>query len=140
MKNKAGFLLIILLLLLGFKYSYSGSNPTSQPQSKWVAPATADQLKNPLTNPEDAIKEGKKTFQQLCVICHGDFGKGDGMAGASLNPRPANLTSKDVQSQTDGAIYWKITQGNPPMASYKDVLSATQRWQLVDFIRTLKKK
>lgn len=140
MKNKIGYPLIVLLSLLGYNSTYSFQNSSYQNSSKWVAPPEADRIKTPFANQEDAIKAGKKVFQQLCVICHGDFGKGDGMAGASLNPRPTNLTSNEVQSQTDGAIYWKITYGRSPMASYKDVLSDTQRWELVNYIRTLKGK
>jgi len=44
-----------------------------------------------------------------------------------------------VQNQSDGAIYWKITNGNPPMASYKETLTEEQRWQLVNYIRELKR-
>jgi len=29
----------------------------------------------------------------MCTICHGDKGKGDGVAGAALNPRPGNFTT-----------------------------------------------
>jgi len=107
-------------------------------QSKWTAPKDADDLVNPFTTDVKATKKGKKTFTQMCVICHGAKGKGDGIAGASLVPKPANFTSENVQSQTDGALFWKITHGNAPMASYKDILTENQRWELVNYIRTLK--
>ncbi len=103
----------------------------------WKAPASADQLRNPLKGNEKATLAGKKLYAQYCAICHGNKGKGDGAAGMALKPRPANLTSPVVQKQTDGAIYWKITYGNPPMAAYKETLTEEQRWQLVNFIRTL---
>ena len=72
------------------------------------------------------------------TICHGTKGAGNGVAGASLKPKPANFTLKEIQAQSDGAIFWKITEGRTPMAAYK-MLSDTQRWQLVSYIRTLKK-
>ena len=106
-------------------------------QTNWVAPAGADSYKNPYLGNSGAIAAGKTLFQQLCAICHGNKGKGDGMAGMSLKPRPANLASKRVQAQTDGAIYWKLTEGNPPMASYNEALTEQQRWQLVNYIRQL---
>ena len=105
----------------------------------WVAPPEADKFKNPLVCDEETIKEGKKTYVKLCNICHGDKGKGDGIAGTSLNPSPSNLMAEGVQKQTDGAIYWKITEGKPPMASYKLALTDEQRWQLVNYIRELGK-
>jgi len=65
--------------------------------------------------------------------------KGDGVASAGLSKPPADHTSPPVQQQTDGAIFWKISEGNTPMPGYKKGLSETQIWQLVDYIRTLSK-
>ena len=108
--------------------------------SQWVAPAWADTLLNPVKNNPGASEAGKKIFNQLCAICHGSSGKGDGVAGMALNPRPANLISKAVQKQSDGALYWKITTGRPPMASYRESLTEEQRWQVVNYIRQLAEK
>ncbi len=105
----------------------------------WVAPKESNALKNPLHGDENAILEGKKIYDQLCAVCHGNKGKGDGVAGLSLKPKPANFTAAAIQGQTDGALYWKLTMGRPPMAPYKDILTETKRWQLVNYIRSLKK-
>jgi len=110
-----------------------------QQKDKWKAPKEADDLKNPQKENASAVIEGQKLFKNMCEICHGKKGKGDGIAGMSLNPRPSNLTSSSVQEQTDGAIYWKMTNGRAPMAAYKEMLSDEQRWQLVNYIRSLKK-
>ena len=108
-------------------------------QSAWVAPKSADAITNPLKNDASAVKQGKAIFEQFCAICHGDKGKGDGIAAAALNPKAANFLTEKFQKQTDGAVYWKLTEGRPPMASYKETLSETQRWQLVSYLKTLKK-
>ncbi|MBL1280099.1 MAG: c-type cytochrome [Fluviicola sp.] len=105
----------------------------------WIAPASANKLKNPYKGSASATAKGKKLFKQMCAICHGNYGKGDGMAGASLTPRPTNFHIAKVQNQSDGAIFWKLTEGRAPMASYKTILTKEQRWQLVSFIRTFKK-
>jgi mono/diheme cytochrome c family protein len=105
----------------------------------WKAPPEADKLSNPLKGNAAASDAGKRLYVQFCVVCHGDKGKGDGIAGISLTPKPANHASQKVQAQTDGAIFWKITAGRPPMASYKSSLTETQRWQLVNYIRELGK-
>ena len=123
--------LIIATALLSLSVMNFGSN------SSWKAPPEADKLKNPFQKDKDIWKKGEATFKNLCVICHGEKGQGDGIAGMALNPKPANLTAERVQSQTDGAIFWKMTNGNPPMASYKETLTEEQRWQLVKFIRHL---
>jgi len=108
-------------------------------QSIWKAPKDADKMVNPLIGDEASAKKGKKIYTQMCVICHGAKGKGDGVAGASLTPKPADFTSDIIQAESDGAIFWKITEGKAPMAGYKELLTETQRWELVNYIRTFKK-
>ena len=105
----------------------------------WVAPKSADANKNPFAGNEDAVKLGKKLYKQNCAICHGNKGLGDGIAGMSLKPKPTNLTTAKFNKQTDGAIFWKLTEGKSPMPSYKNTLSEKQRWQLVTYMRTIKK-
>ena len=109
-------------------------------QSTWEAPKNADEITNPFKGDAEATKKGKKMYTQLCVICHGAKGKGDGMAGAALNPKPGNFTKEAFFNQTDGAIFWKIAEGKPPMAAYKDLLSKEERWQLINYLRTFKKQ
>lgn len=109
-----------------------------QQATSWVAPKEADALKNPVKDNAAATAEGKKLYVQYCTICHGGKGKGDGAAGIALTPKPGNFTTQKMQAQTDGAIFWKLTNGRPPMAAYKDILKKEeQRWQLVNYIRTL---
>jgi mono/diheme cytochrome c family protein len=104
----------------------------------WKAPADADKMANPLKGNAEASEAGKKLFIQFCAVCHGDKGKGDGVAGISLKPKPANFTLDKIQQQTDGALFWKLTEGRPPMASFKSILTETQRWQLVNYLRSFK--
>lgn len=112
----------------------------AQAKKPWNAPATASQMKNPITIDANALKDAKKTYSTFCSPCHGNSGKGDGAAAASLNPKPADHTSDLVQKDSDGTLFWKMTEGRNPMPSYKQVLTETQRWELVAYIRTLKKK
>lgn len=113
------------------------ASPADAQSSDWKAPPSAKELRNPVRNDPSAIASGKALYSEICEVCHGQKGKGDGLAGMALNPRPANLTKEIVQRQSDGEIYWKLTEGRPPMASYKDVLTERQRWELVNFIREL---
>lgn len=105
----------------------------------WIAPLEADKIINPVKGNPKAAAVGKKLYFKYCNVCHGDKGKGDGPAGLALTPRPTDHSSDITQNQSDGALYWKLTNGRPPMAPYKDALTDIQRWQLVNFIRTLKK-
>lgn len=130
-----------LMVLLGIGGSLGAYSLAPIGQSKWKAPAWADTLKNPYANRvEEAIKAGKTIFQQQCVVCHGDKGRSDGPAGMALSPRPSDLTSEEVQAQTDGALFWKISEGRGAMPAFKNMLSEEQRWQVVTYLRTLAKK
>jgi mono/diheme cytochrome c family protein len=41
--------------------------------------------------PPGVAAAGQAIFTQNCVVCHGAGGKGDGIAAAGLNPKPANF-------------------------------------------------
>lgn len=124
--------LLFLMVLL-----FTTTSNVAFGQTAWVAPSSANSIKNPYKGNANATAAGKTLYKQFCAICHGDKGKGDGLAGMNLKPRPGNFTKDAVQSQTDGAIYWKMTEGRAPMASYKTALTEQQRWQLVNYIRQL---
>lgn len=130
--------LFFVILMVSFSTTIIAQT-NSNTKSGWYAPDSANTIENPLKDNKESIKKGKALFNQLCTVCHGYKGKGDGMAGAALVPKPTNLTSPEVQNQTDGAIYWKLAEGKTPMASYKEILSEEERWHLVNFIRTLNK-
>lgn len=106
------------------------SQTATERQSSWSAPPQADTLSNPFVNRQDTAAGGRKIFQQRCTVCHGGDGSG--------NKRGPNLTVGSVQRQTDGALFWKISNGNTrtgmPGFSF---LPRAQRWQLVQHLREL---
>lgn len=107
-------------------------------QGKWVAPPEAKNVKNPVARSDKVIADAKKAAEANCVACHGAKGAGDGPAAAALPVKPANWTLPAVQGESDGEIFWKITNGRGPMPPWKH-LSENDRWALVHYIRTLKK-
>ena len=54
----------------------------------------------------------------------------------ALNPKPADWTSKRVQDEPDGEIFWKVTTGRGAMPSWRH-LPENDRWAVVRYIRTL---
>ena len=107
-------------------------------QDNWVAPLEAKEIVNPYGGNQIAAQKGEILFQKLCWTCHGKSGLGDGPAGKSLNPKPKNFGLNSVQDQSDGELYWKISNGKGMMLPYKHSLSEEQRWQLVNYIRSFK--
>lgn len=106
----------------------------------WKAPESSKNKKNPVAADEAGIAAGKKVYEKECFSCHGKKGRGDGPNSATLEKPPGDLPSSKVQSQTDGELFWKITEGKKPMPAAKLVLNDEQRWQVVNYIRVLGKK
>jgi mono/diheme cytochrome c family protein len=112
----------------------------SAEQSKWSAPAAEAQKKNPVAATESSLAAGRKIYTKTCAMCHGKTGDADGPAVIELNIHPAKLSDPQLATQSDGALFWKITTGKKPMPAYGKRLSETDRWNLVNYIRTFSKR
>ena len=130
-------LLFTLYFSVGYKNIYLQHSIFQT--EEWLAPPEADKLKNPFTGDIKSTEKGKVLYGIYCTPCHGEKGKGDGSASLSIKTKPADHTSPKIQKQSDGAIYWKLTEGRSSleMVSYKYALSDNERWYLVNYIRTL---
>jgi len=115
------------------------ANPPAGGGPKWVAPAAAAGKKNPVASNDASIGTGRKIYGKECLSCHGKKGVGDGPKASDLSKEPGNLTTKDFQAQSDGAIFWKITKGNKPMPTFGTAYSDEERWSIVNYVRTLGK-
>ena len=111
-------------------------------QGEWKAPADAKAAKNPRADKKadkQVLANAKITVEPNRQSCHGS-GNGDGPAAAALPPpKPADWTSAKVASETDGELFWKISNGRGAMPPWKH-LPENDRWDLVNYIRTLQKK
>lgn len=107
--------------------------------SKWTAPATEMSKKNPLSASQGSIAAGQKIYTRRCAGCHGSSGNGDGPDAADLGIHPAKL-SQLGSDETDGSLFWKISTGKTPMPGYGGKrLSETDRWNVINYLRTLTK-
>jgi mono/diheme cytochrome c family protein len=93
----------------------------------------------PVAPTADSLQRGKVLFGINCVVCHGPEGRGDGTLGGFFAPKPFDLTSDAVQELPDSEIFLVITQGRDPMPSLAENLSPEERWDVVNFVRSLKK-
>jgi mono/diheme cytochrome c family protein len=106
----------------------------------WDTPDAAKSVKNPATATPESLVAAGKMYEDDCSICHGEKGKGDGVAAGAGSIPPANFTdAKLMGSETDGSLFWKMSEGRGTMPAWKDILSETERWQLVNFLRKLYK-
>ena len=110
------------------------------PQNEWKAPARAAKKKNPIAADEKSVGAGKLVYSGQCMSCHGPAGRGDGPAAKDLNPKPRNLSDPVIQSQTDGSMFWKITEGKKPMPTFEKLIGENDRWNVINYVRTLAAK
>lgn len=126
--SRAVSLAVFSLLLCTLRAS---AQETPRPRDlRWTAPPAASARRNPLPDRPDIRAGGARVFIQRCSACHGETGRGTAKA--------PDLTTSEMQSQSDGALFWKISTGNafagmPPFSN----LPEAQRWQLVLHLRAL---
>jgi mono/diheme cytochrome c family protein len=134
MKSK---ILIALLPVLIIVTAFEARNMEKKP---WPVPDAAKYKKNPVAANAGSIAEGKTLWNTHCKSCHGTKGLGDGPKAGQLNTEPGDFSKNDVQSQTDGSIFYKTSQGRDDMPGFKSKIpDQDDIWNLVNYIRTLKK-
>jgi len=129
--NRVGFLGLAACMALAA--ALHGQNTAYQQDPNWRAPQEAAACANPLAHKPEAVAGGQKLFHRNCTECHGEDGSG------LIKKHAADLLLPAVQDQTDGTLFWKITNGNVDrgMPSFSK-LPELQRWQLVLYVRMLK--
>src|ERR1700735_155633 len=107
----------------------------------WNAPASAKNLQNPVPATDASIAAGMMNYSTHCQSCHGEKGDGKGERAEKLSIAPSDFTDAQAMGRTtDGELFWKISHGRRPMPAFQDKLTEQERWQLVDYIRTLARK
>jgi mono/diheme cytochrome c family protein len=131
----AGLLFGMCMFTIGRIAAQEQAAPTP-----WVAPEDARKVKNPIPPTPETLAAAEQLFSDNCVLCHGEKGMGDGPGAKTIKVKPANFTDPKVQaSETDGALFWKMSNGRGPMPAWKDELTEEERWKLVGYIRKLGK-
>ena len=126
----------------------SGAGAPQQDFSKntWELPEDADKTKNPTPATAESVERGKTLYLERtkgnCIFCHGETGAGNEANLAKLRRKPADLTNKErMTSMTDGEVYWKITKGiTGIMPAGEKRMNETERWDVVNYVRTLAKE
>lgn len=109
-----------------------------QLKQQWPAPAEDASLTSPVKDQPNAAQMGREFYMQKCVDCHGKEGKGNGYMAKMVAKPPTNLASQMVQANSDGELFWKITNGRSPMPAHRVRFTDEQRWYIVAFLRTFK--
>ena len=109
------------------------------------APLEARRLNNPVAITAARLASGKASYALSCAECHGEDGKSRTRLAGSLPVRPTDLSEYLMESMRDGEIYWVVTHGitrsdKQQMPAFESPLSDGQRWELVLWVRDLRRK
>lgn len=139
---KTSLKLIVIPVLVAFMFGLSAFSYQGKPTAKpWVVPAADQQKKNPAKADKESVDVGRDLYGKYCKSCHGKVGEGDGPKAEELKTELIDFTQSKFQSQTDGALYYKITQGRDEMpSSKKKNIEDEDVWNIINFIRTFGKK
>lgn len=124
--------------------SQAGPTPDFS-KNTWELPPDFNKTKNPVAATPESIAKGKELYLERtkgnCIFCHGESGAGNEANRGVLRRKPADLTNKErMTSMSDGELYWKITKGIfGIMPAGERRLSEEERWQVVNYVKTLAK-
>ena len=95
--------------------------------------------RSPIPYQAASIADGRHLYAAHCAACHGRTAEGDGPDAARLPRKPANLSDPHAARHTAGDLFWWLTRGIPGsgMPGFGDRLSEAERWDVVNFLRTL---
>jgi mono/diheme cytochrome c family protein len=119
--------LIVLSIVLGVTH-----------RGQWNIPEEAKLRQNPIRPSAQALAAARAVYSDHCERCHGKTGKGDGADATKFSTSPGDLTDASrMRAQSDGELFYKISEGRRPMPEFKTKLTEEQRWRLVLLMRSL---
>lgn len=130
--------MLSLLFMAGFAFIISTTVAAQSAGKPWDVPDKYKSMKNPVKADKESISIGKSLYAKHCKSCHGGKGLGDGSKAAQLKTKCGDFTSKDFKAQSDGALFFKTSEGRDDMPSFKKKIPEKEDiWHIVNYIRSL---
>jgi len=130
---------IPVIIVSFFAFGLFAFMPKNLFQKEWPVPDAYKTKVNPLKGNAASVATGKDLYTTHCKSCHGPKGKGDGPKASQLDTECGDFTKAAFQTQTDGAIFYKTSEGRKDMPSFKKKIpDANDMWAVVNYVRTLK--
>ena len=132
---------LFILLLAGCH----GNKPVAQVSSpKDTVQSGSSVIVVPTLSYEE--RQGMHLYKKYCIVCHGEFGKGDGFNAFNLDQRPRNFTdARYMNSLSNERLLETINQGgrgvnkSPLMPSWGNRLSKSEMEYVITYVRYLTK-
>ncbi|HEY4682716.1 MAG TPA: c-type cytochrome [Candidatus Acidoferrales bacterium] len=119
----------------------SQAKPAVPPAIPSVIPPEAAQKSNPVKATPESVEAGKRLFVSQCAMCHGTEGDGKGDLAVELKWEVKDWRNPEaLKDKTDGALFYLLTAGKGHMPGQEKRMTDTQKWNLVNFIRSLAKE
>ena len=120
-------LITFALTLMGIACAGPATETTNKSQpaaAPPAAPATPLVFASPRTN-----------YERHCVACHGQAGEGGSVTVDNKTLNVPSLTKGHALTHNDERLTKQIANGDDDMPAFKDKLSSTEIFGLVNFIR-----
>ena len=96
----------------------------------------ADRIPIPVDRP--MVERGQRHFDTFCAPCHGILGNGESVVAEKMALRaPPSLQDDRIRAYAPGHIFRTIRGGYGLMPSYDEVLSVSDSWEVVAYVRAL---
>ncbi len=100
-------------------------------------PAEDANLANPFSANDASLTRGEELYKKSCIDCHGEEGRGDGLAAKNLDPQPVDFRADNIKELTDSELFYIITNGIDDSAMMAwGFFDEDRRWHLVNYIRS----
>lgn len=116
-----------------------GTIPVGHTPWKMTTEDASKKLVNPILFTASSIIKGKRLFSSNCIPCHGSSGKGGEEAAVTQLGAP-DITGEFYASKSDGSVYGLLMNGGANMPRYGYKFSESERWHLVNYVRSLQGK
>lgn len=133
-------LILFALLVLACVLGAQQNQPPAKPPVESKISAEDAQKGNPVKPTPESLAKGKKTYAMDCAMCHGENGDGKGELAADVK-NVTDFTAPDaLKNRTDGELFSIMRKGKGDMPPEGERAKNDDIWNLVNYIRSLRKK
>ena len=139
MLKKIAFIIFAFVFLACMLGAQQSQPPAKSPAESNVS-APGAQKGNPVKPTPESLAKGKKTYAIDCAMCHGENGDGKGELAPDIK-NVTDFTAPDaLKNRTDSDLFNVLRKGKGEMPPEGDRAKNDDIWNLVNYVRSLKKK